>query len=255
VYFSCLRDDPLYLYSKKTVDEHCTQFLEGIWDPFLQYVSSKYGPPTQLDKVDCSRFILNQATISAKNWIYDVPKVYDMKNSVMYKYLTSIVERVPGVKPGTTCRLKVSIPARESHPFWKLDPTVDAEYKLYIWDLAEEALEFEVCLWGPEDDQAKFNATHRAKDIIRNIRSQLNPPQLCAEPSEEDRCEVLCEMECKVFQIGKHLSQHWRDSGEAFKYSPTDKETNFMLYGYKRVLSLRPRSSLLLYYAVFSSSY
>jgi hypothetical protein len=237
------------LYSKETVDEHCTKFLKGIWDPLFQYVSTEYGPPTQLNHLDCSKFIFNQATVSAKNWTYDISEEYDMKNSVVYKYLTSIMDRVPGVKPGATCRVKVSIPARESHPFWKLDPTIDAEYKLYKWDMEEEALEFEVSLWGPENDHAEFNATYRAMDIIRNIRSQLNPQQLCVEPSEEDQFKVLRELECEVFQMGKLLYQNWRDSGEVFKRTSIYKETNFMLFGYKKVLYLQPRSYFLLYYS------
>ena len=123
-----------------------------------------------------------------------------MKASSVYEYLTSMLKQVPGVKPGFTCMLKVSIPARETHPFWKLDPSMEAEYKLYIWDMAEEALELEVCLWGLHDDHAKFNGTCRAKDIIRNIRSQLNPSPLYMKSlqdavlhasEQEQECEVL----------------------------------------------------------------
>ena len=148
------------------MDEHCINFLQGIWEPLFQYVSSEYGPPRQLNYLDCPEFLSKEATVSAKNWVYDVPEEYDMKGSSVYKYLTSILTNVPGVKPGFTCLLKVSIPARETHPFWKLDPTMEAEYKLFIWDMAEEALEIEVCLWGLDDDHAKFNGTCYAKDII-----------------------------------------------------------------------------------------
>jgi len=188
--------------------------------------------------------------------VYDVPKEYDMKGSSVYKYLTSMVKQVPGVKPGFTCLLKVSIPARETHPFWKLDPTMEAEYKLFIWDMAEEALEFEVCLWGLDDGHAKFNGTCRAKDIIRNIRSQLNSPQLCMELLQGNEREMLHvskqKKECDVLRMGRMLNDDWRNGAEAFNFISMTKERGFLLFGYNKLSSLRPVSPFLRYYTVFS---
>ena len=226
-------------------------FLQGIWAPLFQYVSSEYGSPRQLNHLDCSEFLSSQATVSAKNWVYDAPKEYDMKASSVYEYLASI-KQVPGVKSGFTCLLKVRIPARETHPFWRLDMTMEAEYKLFIWDMAEEALEFEVCLWGLDDDHAKFNGTCRAKDIIRNIRSRLNPIQPYTKPLQNEVLNALeqeQEWECEVFYIGKLFNDDWRNAADAF--ISITKERSFAMFGYNKLSSLQPGSPLLRYYSVF----
>ena len=156
------------------MDKHCMEFLQGIWDPLFDYVSSEYRPPRQLDHLECPKFSFKQATLSAKNWVYETPKEYDMKGSPMHKYLTFIIKHALDVKPEYTCVLKVSIPARDTHSFWTLDSIMEIN-KLFIWDMIQEVLEFEVCCWGLDDQHAKFNVTCHAKDIIHNIQSQLNP--------------------------------------------------------------------------------
>jgi hypothetical protein len=247
----------LYLYSENTVDEYCTDFLRGIWGPLFEYVSSEYGPPKQLNHLDCSEFLSNQATITAKNWVYEVPKEYDMKGSTVYKCLTSIVKTVPGVKPGFTCLLKVSIPARETHPFWRLDQTMEAEYKLFAWNMGDEALEFEVCLWGLDEDRAKFNGTCRAKDIIRNIRSQLNSPQLHAGLLKRDECDLLQRLkqgkECGVLRMGRLFNEDWKIAAEAFNFITITNERGFPIFGHNKVSSYEPDSPLVRYYSVFSA--
>jgi hypothetical protein len=226
-------------------------FLKGIWGPLFQYASSEFGPPKQLNHMGCLKFSSKQIMVSAKNWVYEVPTEYDMKGSAIYKYLSSVIKNVPGVKPGYTCQLKVSIPARETHPFWKLDPTTEAENKLFIWDMAEEALEFEICYWGLDDDHARFNGTCRAKDIIRNIRSQLNPSQPYTELL---RCEVVetseQEKECDILQLGRLLNKDWINAGEAFSLNLITKERSFIIFAYNKILSLQPESLLLRYYSV-----
>jgi hypothetical protein len=232
-------------------------FLEGIWEPLLKFVSSEYGPPRQLNNVDCAEFMSNPGIVNAKNWTYEVPKEYDMKNSTIYKYLNSILYQLPSVRPGHTCLLKVSIPARDTHPFWKLDPTMEAEYKLYIWDMVEGALEFEVCRWGINDDSAKFNATCHAKDIIRNIRSQINSPQPYTKLLLGNECAVLQapeqEQECKILHMGKMLNSDWRKAEGAFNVFSINKERGFAQFIYNDILSLEPASPLLRYYSVFPS--
>ena len=242
----------MHLYSEKTVDTHCMDFLQGIWEPLLEYVSSEYGPPRQLNDMECLKFSSKEATVSAKNWVYEVPKEYDMKGSAVYKYLTSIIKHVPGVKPGYTCLLKVSIPAKDTHAFWRLDPAMESEYKLFIWDMAEDALEFEICYWGLDDEHAKFNVTCHAKDIVRNIRSHLNSSRPCTELLQSEVLKTSEQKkECEIFQIGEMLNKDWKSAGEAFNFTLMTKERSLIIFGYNKLLSLHPGSTLLRYYSVF----
>jgi hypothetical protein len=248
----------LYLYSEDTVDEHCMKFLGQICGPLFEYVAYEYGPPRQLNGRRCLEFLPNQPSLFAKNWVYDDPKEFDLKGTSVYKHLSSLIKQVPGVKSGYTCRLKVSIPARETHPFWALDPGKVAEYKLYVWDMVEEALEFEVCLWGLDDDRAKFNGTCHAKDIIRSIRTRVKSLQSSTGYSQE--IEIEHEMlhpskqkeKCEILNIGKLLNVMWINASDAFNFITITKERSFASFGYKQILSLSSTSPLLRYYSVFS---
>jgi hypothetical protein len=240
------------------VDEHCVEFLGQIWGPLFEYVAYEYGPPRQLNGRYCLEFLPNQKSVSAKNWTYDVPKEYDLKDTSMYKHLSSLIKQVPGVKPGYTCRLKVSIPARQTHPFWALDPDKVSEYKLYVWDTVEEALEFEVCLWGLDEDRATFNGTCHAKDIIRSIRSRvksLQPSTITPQKIEIEH-EILHppkqEEKCEVLSIGRLLNDDWRHASDAFNFITITKERSFLSFAYKKILHISSVSPLLRYYSVFS---
>jgi hypothetical protein len=240
------------------VDEHCMEFLGQIWGPLLEYVAYEYGPPRQLNGYYCPEFLPNQASVSATNWVYDVPKEYDLKDTLMYKQLSSLIKKVPHVKPGYTCRIKVSIPVRETHPFWALDPDKVSEYKLYVWDMVEEALEFEVCLWGLDYDRAKFNGICHAKDIIRSIRSRVKSLRSSMEVSQ--KVEIEHEMshppkqeeKCEILSIGRLLNGMWINASDAFDFITITKEISFVSFAYKKILSLSSTSPLLRYYSVFS---
>lgn len=221
MYFAALQEDPLYLFTRTSLEICLAGFLDEILRPVLEYMQELYGPPIRLDGLPimdypCAELNQDEIIVRAKNFVYD-RRSYEFRSCHIWQVLNAITPDAVLVKKGVTTILTVHIPKRWDDPFWYHTFT-ESEEKLFGWNISEDALSFQVTQWGPLEEYSKFYATQRAKDIIRHIRAAVSRPNYV--PLRTPRAMMQESnshaFSCPVLRLGIDLNDTWRRADSAF---------------------------------------
>lgn len=217
-YCAALKKDPLYLFTKYSVEEYLADFLEAIWMPLLAYIQELYSYPIPLNTLPATP--LTSATskmdivFKAKNFAYARAQPYNSVTSPVFQSLVSIAPLGINIKDGCTTALTVHIPKNRDHPFWQYSLN-QCDDKLFACDKSEDTISFQVTRWGPLERLSQFSATQRAKDIIHNIRAALSNPTHLAECISAAKNQSLRTSnrqpdDCPILEIGMKMNYIWK---------------------------------------------
>lgn len=214
VYFACLKKDPLYGYTKKTVEEYCVAFFKGVFHPLLEYCASRYGPPRRLDDSPCPPFNPNCVRVAGRFWIYTCKDDRNVKESRLLQYMGGVVQ-VPGIRTGVTCTLNVVVPSNPNDRYW------NRMYPQFHWEGSkeDEGTKFLVKAWGPDANYATFYATRIAEDFIKTVRNRLNNESQSNSAVIQHVPQGIQATMCLVLHIGAYLNKHWRFGSSFFSLS------------------------------------
>ena len=164
--------DPLYLYTDKSAKDHCLEYLRQILEPFLIYAAHAFGTPKGLD--NNRSFVPSPhdkpKDIYGANLEYSQP-ISDSTNIDLFKTLfKDLCGFNVKCKSGTSCVIKVQLPALQSHAFWMSEREEDIFHEALF---EGDRIVYEGKGWGFDDEAAKQSAARRAENIIHDLRLRL----------------------------------------------------------------------------------
>lgn len=221
-YFAILKRDPLYLFTRNSLEDYMTEILEEAWMPLLVYIQEFYSYPIRLNGFRTMSLTSNipktDIVFKAKNFVYGQPQSHDIAASRAFQSLVAITPIPNDIKNGFTTTLTVHVPKVRNHPFWLVSSTQSKD-KLFGCEKLQDTLTFKVTRWGPLPHVSNFYVTQRAMDIIRNIRAAVsNPIHLSNLPT--DITQSLRRPnplhDCPVFRLGVQLNSMWKCAKLAF---------------------------------------
>jgi hypothetical protein len=239
----------LYLYTEKPVGYYCSEFLRGMLKPLLEYVAQELGPPIPLN--GCV-FPSTSHNIYDPNFEYLSPTKGDLASANFESFFVAVKTSSKQRKPGMTCTLKVSLPARLDHDFWKSD-SLDGN------SFDGESIVLEVNRWGYDWEAAKQSAACHAENIIRDVRLHLKQGRLPAyELVRNEEIVALASsrnsapnssdiFKCRVLELGNGLCRVWKFGNSNFT---TLDIAPFCMDGIDNVLKSKLPLALIRYYEV-----
>jgi hypothetical protein len=207
----------MYLSTPLQWKYYLTCLLEQSWRPVLLYVAELYGSPICLD--GSSELPLTSETprkdiiLQTTNFSYAEPVRYDYEQCQLYKIFARLIKKFKtAMASGFKTTLTAHIPKDRNHPFWQPDQQKDD----FTWDVSpDSSISFQVTRWGPTDAYSRYYATHRAKDVIRNIRTavinRVSFPSRVTLPSPK-----FPPISCVIFDLGIMLNGMWKDAKQLF---------------------------------------
>jgi hypothetical protein len=223
-YFAILSQDPLYLFTRRSVYHYLAELLEKAWRPYLVYLQELHSCPIRLDGLPTTSLTFmtpkTDIVFKAKNFIYNHQPSSDIASSRAFQSLLAISPIGNYIKNGCMTILTVHIPKHHGHSFWHLD-SIQCNDNSFACDESQDMISFQVTRWGPLPDWSNFYATQRAKDIIRNIRASVSHPTHLSNSISEAMTQSLqisnpLDDPCPVFSLGVNLNSMWKHVKSVF---------------------------------------
>jgi hypothetical protein len=241
VYFSVLKKDPIYLFTRGSATDYLSIFFEQAFLPLLLHMQEQYGSIIRLDNIPTtpysSRTKQDEIQFKAPNFRYISVSKFQIYGSEEYQMTQKVT--IPPIElklnPGYNAMLTVSVPKNLNHPFWNRN---SREYLGYSSNETKpNTVDFRVTKWGPTIEQAQYHATQRAMDIIRNIRRRvrLSPVEIPSRQWKENHSEKL--LSCPIYNLANQLHKRWGDNKPIYSQQ-TSSKSEFWLSTIKELESL-----------------
>jgi hypothetical protein len=161
---SSLNLDPLYLYTSRSVEYYCLRFLKTMLKPLLELAAHEFCPPKLLDDMVEASFIPGERYRSYPNFHFSNLTQVSHESLAIHPFYTAL-NFFPTGKSGYIASLKVLVPARIDHEFWR------KSYPILSWDPGnEDIVAIEVNKWGYDLHASAKATAHQAENIICSIR-------------------------------------------------------------------------------------
>jgi hypothetical protein len=256
--FAALSLDPLYLFTKNSIEDHVSHFLNILWRPLLVYTQEIYSIPCRFDNIPTPPYIsiLHAHPLQEphQNFHYDTKKVKasSIADCEAHKALCAIMgaQNITRAKPGFETILTVSVPQRSEHPYWRPEDLTNFSWKP---EPGENEIKFEVKRWGPTMEHSRYYATLLVEDVIRRVRETLNTPRSQAQRTHSTGISIVpfqkCDLDsCGIYQLGERFHLMWTKAKMDIFQNSMDFWEAALSFMDKEMESHREAAPLITYY-------
>jgi hypothetical protein len=214
--YAALSLDPLYLFTKHSLEDYLADFLRVLWGPLLCYMQEIYAVPSRFNTIPHHPYSpilpLHQIQIPHPNFIYTTKKEKPRPNCDIHKTLCKIMnpKTVSSPKLGYITTLSLTIPTPTTHPYWHQLPSTHT-WSFPPHSTTVDTYTFQISRWGPTSEHSKYHTTLHAKDILQHIHEKISK---ITPPSFPEMAPVIYP--CPVFQLGQRLHEFWKAGKENF---------------------------------------